>query len=96
MSKVIVFASFIPKDGGDAGVEEILKGMVKPTRSEPGCEVYDLFRSTEEPLTYHLFEVYRDRAALEAHRETPHYKAYRSKVPDLLAEPIGVKVLENV
>ena len=96
MSKVIVFASFTPKDGGDAEVEQILKGMVKPTRSEPGCEVYDLFRSTDESQTFHLFEVYRDRDALEAHRETAHYKAYRSKILDFLAEPIGVKVLEAV
>ena len=96
MSKVIVFASFTPSPGAEAEVERILSGMVPPTRAEPGCETYDLYRTSEGDLTFHIFEVYSDRAALEAHRASAHYKAYRAAIPDHLAEPIGVKVLAAV
>jgi quinol monooxygenase YgiN len=94
-NRVSVFASFNPKPGAEKQVEEILRRMVAPTRQEPGCITYDLYRA-QTGSSYHLFEVYRDQAAVEAHRATDHYKTYRSKILDLLAEPIGVTVLNGV
>jgi len=93
---IMVFASFAPKPGHEADAEAELRGMVAPTRAEPGCRRYDLFRNAEGNAGFHLFEVYDDQAALEAHRATAHYKAYRAKIPDYLAEPIGVKVLAGL
>jgi len=96
VSKVTVFASFVPKAGNEAKVEQILTGMVEPTRAESGCEQYNLYKSKDDQPTYHLFEIYEDQEALAFHRETAHYKAYRAEIPDYLAEPIGVKVLESL
>lgn len=94
---VIVFASFSPNAGQEGDVEEILRGMVGPTRAEPGNEIYDLYEKTAEgPKTFHLFERYTDADALQAHRDSEHYKAYRAKIPDYLFEPIGVIVLDAV
>lgn len=91
-----VFASFVPKPGHAADAEAELRGMVAPSRAEPGCRRYDLYRNAEGAAGFHLFEIYDDQAALEAHRASAHYKAYRAKIPDYLAEPIGVKVLSGV
>ena len=91
--EVVVFASFSPKPGQEGAVETILRGMVGPTRGEPGNRVYDLYKANGTPATFHLFERYADQAAVEAHRATAHYKAYRAAIADLLAEPIGVKIL---
>lgn len=93
---VVVFASFEPKKGEEKKVEEILQGMVEPTRAEPGNEIYDLYqcnRNSDGTRTFHLFEKYTDAAALEAHRTSEHYKQYRATIADHLAEPIGVLVL---
>jgi quinol monooxygenase YgiN len=91
---VMVFASFTPKPGKESEVETVLRGMVGPTRQEPGCRRYDLHGSADAPRTYHLYEIYDDQAAVEHHRGTAHYKNYRATIVDLLAEPIGVKVLQ--
>jgi quinol monooxygenase YgiN len=93
---VAVFASFYPKPGHEAEAEAELRGMIGPTRNEPGNLRYDLYRISDGPVNFHLFEVYTDQAAVEAHRATAHYKAYRAKIPEYLAEPIGVKVLANL
>jgi quinol monooxygenase YgiN len=91
---VMVFASFVPADGHTDAVQEILVGMRRDTRSEPGCEQYDLFTADRDgTTTFHLIERYRDADALDAHRATEHYVAYRAAIGDLLAEPIGVIVL---
>ena len=92
---ISVFASFYPHPESADAFLELMDGMVTGTRAEPGCLRYDLFTATADD-SYHLFEIYADNDALEAHRATDHYKAYRAAAPDLLAEPIGVLVLDPI
>jgi len=68
--------------------------MTGPTRAEPGNRIYNLYKDANGG--FHLFELYADQAAVEAHRATAHYKAYRAAIADLLAEPIGVKILTGL
>jgi quinol monooxygenase YgiN len=41
---------------------------------EPGCALYQVSRSNDNPDLFLLYEQYVDEAALQAHRETPHFK----------------------
>lgn len=94
---VMVFASFTPRDGEAEAVASILRRMRTATRLEPGNEVYDLYEAESSGrTTFHLIERYTDRDALETHRATDHYRAYRAEIPDLLDEPVGVIVLTEV
>ena len=68
--------------------------MCAPSRAEEGCIFYNLFKATDEAGAFHFIEYWKSQAALDAHREEPHYKNFRAKLPDLLAEPVGVKILE--
>ena len=99
MSKIIVLASFHPKKDKVNEVKEIILSMVKPTRSEEGNELYNFYEeknNEDKSTSFHLFEIYKDSAALDFHRNTPHYKNYRSKIVDLLEKPIEVKVLNSI
>ena len=99
MSKIVVFASFYPKKEKSNEVKNIILGMVNPTRSEKGNEIYNFYEeknTDDKKISYHLFEVYKDSAALDFHRTTSHYKNYRSKIVDLLDRPIEVKVLQSI
>lgn len=93
---VSVFASFQPREGSEESLRSLLAWMVERTRAEPGCERYDLYEEREANGALHLFERYRDQEALEAHRASDHYVEYRRRVADLLAEPIGVVVLDPI
>ncbi len=91
----LVLARFVPKPGQEARVEAILRGMVASTRREPGCIRYDLYRTGAAGApVFCLIERYADPAAIQAHRETPHYKNYRASIADLLAQPIEVSMLD--
>ena len=99
MSKTIVLASFYPKNDKNNEVKEAILAMIKPTREEAGNEIYNFYEVKNdggENISYHLFEVYKDSAALNFHRNTSHYKNYRSKIVDLLDRPIEVKVLTSI
>ena len=98
-SKTIVFASFYPKKEKNNEVKEIILAMIDPTRSEKGNEIYNFYEvkdDNDKEISFHLFEIYKDSAALDFHRSTSHYKNYRSKVADLLDKPIEVKILETI
>jgi quinol monooxygenase YgiN len=91
---VMVFATFEPQADTAEEVAQILRAMVGPTRAEPGNEIYDLYSSgAEGGLRFHLFERYVDDAALQTHRATDHYRAYRTAIGDLLASPIDVLLM---
>ncbi len=93
---ISVFASFYPHPESTQDFLALMEGMVGDTRKEAGCLRYDFFAGEGDGGGYHLFEIYSDNDSLEAHRAASHYKAYRSAVPELLAEPIGVLVLEPI
>ena len=39
---------------------------------EPGCLRFDVLEDATDPLTFFLYEVFRDEAALDEHRKAPH------------------------
>lgn len=79
-----------------AEVEAELRRMVAATRAEPGCLRYDLFADQDGGAGFSLVEAYTDEAALEAHRASAHYQAFRGRIGDWLAAPTAVQVLQAV
>ncbi len=52
-------------------------------RDEPGCFRFDINQDLENQNRFYLYEVYRDAAAFEAHRETPHFKKWLATVEEM-------------
>src|SRR5437762_13464327 len=55
-------------------------------RDEAGCYRFNVLQDDADPNTYYFYEVYKDEAALEAHRAAPHY-AKRRAAADTLEGP---------
>jgi autoinducer 2-degrading protein len=47
-------------------------------RDEAGCLRFNVLQDEKDENVYYFFEVYRDQAALDAHRTAPHYAVWRS------------------
>ena len=91
-----VFASIFPKAEHVAEMEAELRRMVQASRQEPGNLRYDLYRIAEGPTSFHLFETYLDSAAMDAHRGSEHYQAYRAKAVNWLVSAPEVRVLTAI
>ncbi len=61
--------------GKEAELQRELLALTAPTRAEPGNLRYDLYQSTVKPNDFMRLEVWRDAAALEEHKATPHLQA---------------------
>ena len=44
---------------------------------EPGCLRFDVNQKEGEPALWMFYEMYKDSAAFDAHRATPHFAAYQ-------------------
>jgi len=67
---------------------------VKGSLAEPGIVRFDFNQQADDPTRFVLYEVYRDQAAVLAHKETAHYKAWRDAVGDMMAATrIGTKLV---
>jgi (4S)-4-hydroxy-5-phosphonooxypentane-2,3-dione isomerase len=72
---IVLVARYIVKPGRGDDVEAALRRMAPLVKaSEPGCSLYHANRSTENRDLFLLYEHYTDQAALETHRNTPHFK----------------------
>ena len=56
-------------------------------RDEPGCLRFDVLQDNSDPNRFFFYEVYRDEAAVEAHRASTHYARWREIAPEVLAAP---------
>ena len=69
--------------------EEFMASMMGDARGsnndEPGCLRFDVLQDNEEPNRLHLYEVYQDEAAVEAHRNAPHFLKWREECKDWFA-----------
>ena len=45
---------------------------------EPGCLQFDVCEDTADSNRFLLYEVYEDRAAFDAHGETPHFAVWQA------------------
>lgn len=89
---IAIFASLHAKPEHRDEVLQALQQMVNASRSEPGNLRYDLFERDGAPGTFDLYELYVDREAVEAHRQSAHYADYRQRTAAWLANPPEVKV----
>jgi quinol monooxygenase YgiN len=64
--------TFAAKDADKA--ETLLREIRDSSVKEPGVVRFEVGRSTDDPNVFVLWEVYRDQAAVDAHRASEHFK----------------------
>ena len=69
-----VAVTWVAKEGEEEAVRALLEEIAPVVRAEPGCLMYIVHRSNEDPRTFFLYEQYVDEAAFQAHRETEHFQ----------------------
>ena len=73
---VTIVARYRARPGEGDAVAAALTAHVAATRAEPGCLQFDACRSVDDPDEFVLYETYRDEAAFESHRASPHFQRY--------------------
>jgi quinol monooxygenase YgiN len=59
-----------------AEITDVLENLTAASRQEPGCVTYVPHWCEDAPDTVLIYEQYKDTAAHEAHRSSPHFQKY--------------------
>ena len=73
---VVLKATWTAREGAEATVLDALEKLSPLSRADPGCRFYQAYRDPAEPRVFHIFEVYDDEAAVEAHGASEHFRAH--------------------
>jgi autoinducer 2-degrading protein len=53
-------------------------------RDEPGCLRFDVLEDEADPNHFFFYEIYTDAAAIDAHRQAPHYARWDAAAKEVL------------
>lgn len=73
---VVLAVTWMAKPGHEDEVAGIFGKLQTASRQEPGCLMYIVHRHRTDSTRFFIYEQYRDEAALEAHRKSPHFQQY--------------------
>lgn len=88
--RVVVYAEFTARTETVDRVEALLLEYAESVHAEPGNTVFDVYRRAEAPERFFVFEVYRDRAAFEAHLAAAHGAPFNAALSPLIVEDASV------
>lgn len=57
-------------------ITQVVRELTRSSRQEPGCVTYVPHWAESDPDTLVIYEQYKDEAALEHHRATPHFAKF--------------------
>ncbi len=87
MTAFAIWVQFHVKEGTmDRFLEALDDDARHSMADEPACHQFRVLVPEDEKNTVYLFEVYDNEAALDTHRNTPHYARFSKAVEELGAE----------
>jgi quinol monooxygenase YgiN len=84
---IVLAVTWIANSGHEDEVAKIFATLQAASRQERGCLMYIVHRHKDDPRHFFIYEQYRNEAALQAHRESPHFQEYAVKA----LKDIGVR-----
>jgi quinol monooxygenase YgiN len=86
---VVLNVHFEAAPNREKDLEQALRALVAPTRSEPGCLAYRLHLDPQHPGKFMFYEKFAGQAALDAHIASPHFQNF-VKLREAGPDPVSV------
>ncbi len=81
---MLILAGTITVEPSDrARMMELLTPMIAASQAEPGCHAYQFSLDPYDESIVHLFELWADQAALDAHGASEHMAVWKAAATDL-------------
>lgn len=76
---IVLAVVWVARAGHEEEVAEVFRKLEADSRHEPGCLMYVVHQHKDQPGRFFIYEQYRDDAALQTHRDSPHFQEYAVK-----------------
>jgi len=85
---VVLAVTWKAKTGREAEAVDLFSKLTAASRKEPGCLMYVVHRHRTDASRFFIYEQYQDDAALEAHRQAPHFLEYARQLLPPVADRV--------
>jgi quinol monooxygenase YgiN len=87
---IVLAVTWIAKSGREEEAAALFRTLTELSRKEPGCLMYQVHRSQKDRGRFFIYEQYRDEAALDLHRNSPHFLEHaRNQLPKIAERKDG-------
>ena len=73
---LVLAVTWVANPGHEEELTDIFRKLQDASRREPGCLLYVVHRHRTDPARFFIYEQYRDDQALQAHRDSHHFRQY--------------------
>ncbi len=73
---IVLAVTWLANIGEEEKVKEIFGVLAEASRKEPGCRLYIVHQHRDNPRRFFIYEQYDNEAAVQAHRDSPHFQTY--------------------
>jgi quinol monooxygenase YgiN len=85
VAQLVVVATAKALPGKEADLEQALRDVGGPTREQPGCLQWELFRSAQDPATMTAIEWWASEVDHERHLQGDHVKTLLTRFDGILS-----------
>jgi quinol monooxygenase YgiN len=96
MADVVVIATARAKPGKEKELERALREVTQPTRHQPGCVRFSLFRSEEDAAVIVGVERWKSKEDHQRHLQGKHFKKLATAMGDIVAGPPQISWYEII
>lgn len=90
MKSIRLIATHTAKPQQREALLAALEKNVRESRKEPGNVSFEVFEDITTPGIFYLIEDWRNKEAIEAHRESSHFKEYMQEAQNFLEQRTAV------
>jgi quinol monooxygenase YgiN len=95
MNEVYVIAKATARPGKEELLKAVLKAMLAPSRSEPGCKLYELHEADKSGQFY-FYEIWQSHESIARHVETTHFQNLQKQLEGLLEGELEVNLMRKI
>ncbi|MCB8879613.1 antibiotic biosynthesis monooxygenase [Acidisoma cellulosilytica] len=77
-----LYATFEVLPGQEETLRQMMADLTQAVRAEPGCLRFVAYTRADNPLAFHVDEIYADDAAFAAHIGSAHGRAFNAAIAD--------------
>jgi quinol monooxygenase YgiN len=93
---ISVIAKLVVQDGKTEEILAAFKTLLPQVANEKGTLLYSLNTNPNDPNAIVVIERYVDKAALNEHSSTPHFKAFSKTLGAVLAAKPEITILQEI
>lgn len=93
---VVLAVTWVAKAGKEADATKVFSILQGESRKEPGCLMYVVHRHKDDARRFFIYEQYKDEAALQAHRDSHHFKEYAMKQLAAVADRVEGELYQPI